>query len=173
MTREEMMRKRLEFHQKLQERIFSGDPADSERWIREMEAEMEALMRDSESGIDNLRSESEAMKLFGSRARSAVSMQWEENQIGRVLKVKPNSPEIKMDVQVHQGMIHIKTEQVSSQGRAASSQSQNVPFDCDGDRVTTEGKGDELVLTFPWKAPPKASDNERKPLKKGAVGVGI
>ena len=173
MTPEERMRKRLEFHQKLQQRIFSGDPADSERWIREMEAEMEALMRDSESGIDRLKSESEAMKLFGTAPRSMVSLQWEESQSGRVLKVKPSSPEVKMDVQVHQGMIQIKSEKSSPQGIAKNSQSQSVPMDCDSDRVKIEGVADELVLTFPWKAGPKASGTERKPLKKGSVGVGI
>ncbi len=166
MSPEEYARKRADFDRKLRERIFSQANADSDRWVQEMESAMEELMSDSIRDIDALRRESDSL---GLGARGGVQLSWQETKDGRTLLVTPASAEDKLDVEVLNGLITIKSERVKANMRSQSSSTQTVPGDCDGDRVKIEGKEGKLVLMFPWKAPVTGS----KPLKSGPRKIDI
>lgn len=156
-TLEERMQRYNQFHQKLREQMLKGfDDKSIEDMNRMVDEMMDQSMRDFPS-----------MGL--SRFSSGLNLSWNERKDGRELIIIPKSKEDKLDVQVQNQLITIKTTKTEGNSHSESSHAQNVPADCDADGVKMEAREGGLVMFFPWKkglAPRNVNpESERKPLK--------
>jgi hypothetical protein len=144
-----------------------------QRMLKNFE-EHEEMMSEMDSLVDQLMKES-----FGARPKGLFKKQfsvggvetlWSETDKGRILTIKPKSKDVKLDVQIEKGVIHIKTESSSENSRGHYSQSQSVPYDCDGDQVEMKAEGKNLVVHFPWKKEER-SDQDKKKFRKSEIDV--
>lgn len=154
---EERMQRYNQFHQKLREQMLKGfDDKSLEEMNRMVDEMMDQSMRDFPS-----------MGL--SRFSSGLNLSWNERKDGRELIIIPKSKEEKLDVQVQNQLIMIKTTRTEGNSHSESSHAQNVPSDCDADQVKMEAREGGLVMFFPWKkglTPRNVNpESERKPLK--------
>ena len=174
MTPEERAIRRAELRQQMRERMLNGFGDDPERTMREMERMMDDLVRDSMREIQNLQ-----MQGFSSGdplsmgVRGGVMTEWTEDKDGRILTVSPDKPETKMDVQVLNGIVTIKSEVTTPNSKNQFTRTQLVPGDCNGDRVRMDTKDGKLILHFPWKSSVKPTEKDRKPLKPGDAKIDI
>lgn len=154
---EERLKRYQDFHQKLREQMLKGfDDKSLEEMNRMVDSMMDEALRDfPTSGL--------------SRFSSGPTLSWSEKKEGRELLVIPKSKNDKLDIQVQNQMITIKTVTSGENLHAETSNMQNVPSDCEGDQVKMQSKEGGVVLFFPWKksAKPaaKSLEPERKPLK--------
>ena len=156
-SQEENLRRYNQLHQKLREQMLKGfDDSSIEEMNRMVDEMMDRAMRDFPS-----------MGL--SRFSSGLNLSWNERKDGRELIIIPKSKEDKLDVQVQNQLITIKTTKTEGNSHSESSHAQNVPVDCDADGVKMEARKGGLVMFFPWKkgqAPRSTNpEPERKPLK--------
>lgn len=156
-TLEERMLRYNQFHQKLREQMLKGfDDKSLEDMNRMVDEMMDQSMRDFPS-------------MGFSRFSSGLNLSWNERKDGRELIIIPKSKEDKLDVQVQNQLITIKMTKTEGNSHSASSHAQNVPTDCDPDRVKMEAREGGLVMFFPWtqgQAPRNINPvRERKPLK--------
>lgn len=151
----ERLKRYEEFHQKLRERIFKGfDDSSLEEMNRLVDEMMDEGLRDFPStGL--------------ARFSGGPSMSWSEVKAGRELLIIPKSKSDKLDVQVQDGMITIKSVRSEGQVQGQSTFAQTVPGDCDPDLVKMESKNGGLLLFFPWKKgkTPAVPEPTLKPLK--------
>lgn len=162
MTPEERQKRREELHRQMRERML-GALDTSDRWMQDMERMMDELLSDSMREMEMLQLQG-TRDLLGSGSRG-MKMDWSEDKNGRTLTVIPDHKEAKLDVQVLNGVISIKSELKTKYSQQHMTRTQLVPGDCDGDKVQMEGLEGGLVLRFPWKKGSSPSSNERKPLK--------
>jgi hypothetical protein len=162
MTPEERQKRREELHRQMRERML-GSLDTSDRWMQDMERMMDELLSDSMREMEMLQMQG-TRDLLGSGSRG-MSMDWSEDKSGRTLTVIPDNKEAKLDVQVLNGVITIKSELKTKYSQQLMTRTQLVPEDCDGDRVQIDGSEGKLVLRFPWKKGASPSGDGRKPLK--------
>jgi hypothetical protein len=164
-TLEERMQRYNQFHQKLREQMLKGfDDKSLDEMNRMVDEMMDQSMRDFPS-----------MGL--SRFSSGLNLSWNERKDGRELIIIPKSKEDKLDVQVHNQLITIKMTKTDRNSHSESSHAQNVPADCDSDKVKMEAREGGLVMFFPWKKgqAPKSfnPDSERKLLKPQKKNIDV
>lgn len=153
---EKRMRLREEMHYRLMNKLLNGIGSDTD------------LFSDMEQMMDEAFKESFSSGGFSSSfGNNKLSMNWKENDKGRILEISPVSSGEKMDINVINGMIQIqgKTEIKSESGTSYSqySNSFSVPTDCDGGKVKMESIDGKIVLFFPYKT---IQEIEKKPPNK-------
>lgn len=144
---QQRMRLREEMHRKMLDSVLrGGDPSST---LRDMDAMMDSLMEDSLADMQQLRG------LAPGPVSRALSMQWSETKEGRILFVKSADKDAKLDVEVKDQVVTIKTEfgqsTNGSQVRGQSTLSKTIPSDCDGEKVKLEAKEGGLELFFPFR----------------------
>jgi HSP20 family molecular chaperone IbpA len=132
----------FELHRKLREQMLKGFQ-DHDKFMQEMDSLMDQMMRDS-FGQDSFLKSIDVTS-------SGVTTAWSEDKEGRVLEITPADKDMKLDVQVKQGVLVIEGETRSQSSRGRFSQSQSIPSDCDPDRVEMKGEEGKLIVRFPWR----------------------
>ncbi|MBY0515289.1 MAG: hypothetical protein K2P81_00160 [Bacteriovoracaceae bacterium] len=174
MTPEERAIRREELRRQMHHKMLNGMLDDPERIMHQMDRMMDDLLRDSLSDMEDLQRDFSQMRSLQFAPRASVRTEWSEDQSGRILKVISPNKETKMDVQVLNGVVSIKTEQNSTHYHNQMSRTQLVPGDCDGDKVKMEAKDGALVLHFPWKNKSiKPIKDERKPIQSNKQNVDV
>lgn len=134
--------------------------------LQDMERMMDGMMEEAMQEMQSLRDQaprgSELRENRFWRGSRTFSSAWSESSQGRTLKVLPADKNAKLDVEVKQGLIILKSEVTQSNGRSLAQQTFSVPQDCDGDQVKMEAKDGALSLFFPFRG---RTQPERRPLK--------
>lgn len=158
------MQLREEMHQKMRDSLFNDFDASSS--FQKMDQLMDELMKDAFSDFDQ--------SAFQLNSSNGISTHWRESEKGRILTVKTEDKDAKVDVQVNGQKITLKTEyeQKSGQGlmKGQSTQMQTVPHDCDGDLVKMEATDKGVELFFPYKTGVQTTD-ERRPIEGNANDI--
>lgn len=155
---ENRLRKRQEMHQRMLEKLLHGNGPDQDMF-KDMEEFMDEAMRDTFSTshfaqIQNYKTE------------------WKETSTGRILEITPKSPSQQLDINVSNGFVVIKenieTKTANGSSISSSSNSFNVPEDCDPGKVKMETREGKIVMEFPYavakKLELKKVPDNRKPL---------
>lgn len=175
-SREERIKKALqlreELHRRMFQHFFDGSIATDD------------IFKDMDSLFDHNLSDL-GSSLLGSDSQH-FEMSWSESKEGRSLVVVPKNKDQKFEINVEQGMVHLKgkVEEKSEYGSTVSqfSQSFSVPRDCDWAKVKIVEKEGKILLLFPYikdaqlqKKSKKTNPNkeERFPLKPSQGDVEI
>jgi HSP20 family molecular chaperone IbpA len=167
------MELREEMHRRMVDKLLHNQGPDQDLF-KDIEKALEEDMNDSFLGMDSINSFSSAN----------FSTDWEETAQGRSLIITPKTKDQQLDIDVSKGMVTIKgkMESKSAHGSSVSSFSNSfsVPDDCDAAQVKMDQRGEQIIVSFPYRgiqktpAPEKKSQMpERRPLPPSESDVTI
>ncbi len=116
-----------------------------------------------------------SMSDFSSFSVGSFQTEWQQDSKGRTFYITPKDKEQKLDINIENGMIQVKSAQEKNsenmRSQSISTQMISIPHDCDPEKAQFSQLDDGIKIFFPYKEESKKIPSDRIPLKPSSDSI--